>query len=84
MNKILIEVYCPSISKSFDFWLPKKIVIQKAILLILEEIKSYEKNNILFSNPKDILLFSKDIGYLNKSLTFENAGVKSGDTLIIL
>ncbi|MCC8070062.1 MAG: hypothetical protein LIO71_09990 [Ruminococcus sp.] len=84
MNKILVEIFCPSVSKNYDFWIPKKMNVQKAILIIMEEIKSHEENDNLFTNPNDIMLLSKTDGCLNKSLTFENQGVKSGDTLVII
>lgn len=84
MNKILVEIFCPSISKSFDFWLPKKMNVKRAISLIVEEIKSYENNATLFSNAEEVLLFSNEAGYLDKSNTFENLGINSGDTLIIV
>jgi hypothetical protein len=58
--------------------------IQKAIMIMIEEVRSYEGNEILFSNINEVILFSKALGYLDKSQTFEGQGIKSGDTLVLL
>jgi len=85
MNQLLISVFCPAMSKSYDFWIPAKMKVDMVIDLICENIGSFESNTEVFANRNNLVLCS----YLEKKVldtakTLEQSGIKSGDKLAIL
>lgn len=85
MNQLLINVFCPPVSKSYDFWIPAKMKVQTAIDLLCDDICFFEENSNLFINRSELLLCS----YLEKKplspeLTMAQAGIKSGDILALI
>ena len=85
MNRLLINVFCPPASKSYDFWIPAKITVEAAIGLLCADICVYENNPGLFSESRGLILRSY---LLRKTLppgsTLEQAGIRSGDRLALL
>lgn len=85
MKQLLINVFCPPVSKSYDFWIPPKMQVGTAIELLCDDICQFEGNDSLFANREELLLCS----YLEKKalppeLTLAQAGVKSGDRLALV
>ncbi len=85
MSEMLVTVYCPSVSKSYDFWIPAGITVSAALNLLCDDICAYEENPAIFSDRGSLLLCS----YLNKQTlplesTMEQAGVRSGDRLALV
>ena len=85
MKELLINIYCPSASKSYDFWIPKNITAKQAIELICEDITGVENNNDIFSDPESLLLCSYQKGKtLPMEFTLEQFGIRSGDRLALV
>ena len=84
MKEIMINFYCPSTSKSYDFWVPKGMVVKKAIAEICDDICALESKDV-FPNRDSLVLSSYLVEKtLPMELTLEQAGVKSGDRLAIV
>ena len=85
MNDYLINIYCPSTSKSYDFWIPKTMKVHDCIEQVCDAICEFENNQYIFKNRKALLLCSYlEKSALNASLTLDLAGVRSGDRLAIV
>lgn len=84
MNKILVEILCPLTGRRYDFWLSKKLTVENAIEKLSFEIKNYENNASLFADNRDLVLFHESKFILDRKTTLYLAGVKSGDTLVLV
>lgn len=85
MDKILLEVFCVSTAKRYDFWVSKKMEIKKVKEKLIEQVESFEDNQNIFQNPEEIFMFRKeDNSLLEESLTIEQASVKSGDQIVLI
>lgn len=85
VNQILVEVFCPATSKTYDFWIPKKMLVGSAVEKLSEEICAFESNERLFGPRDEVLLCSRGTRMtLPRNDSLEACGVKSGDKLAIL
>lgn len=85
MDKILLEVDCPATSKKYDFWVSKQLIVGKAVEKILQEIRGYEKNDLLFGTGEDTLLYlCRTRQTPSYQITMEQAGIRSGDRLVVI
>jgi|GEM_PF-777871 len=85
MDKVLIEIQCPAASRSYDFWAPKTMKVARLLERAIREIEQYEDNAELFDTDRVNALFH--IGrqtLLNPKLTVTEAGIASGDALILI
>ncbi|MEF9916844.1 MAG: hypothetical protein RR746_05720 [Lachnospiraceae bacterium] len=85
MDKVLVEVHCAAVSKSYDFWIPKKMRISKVIEKMVSDISQHELNNELFNYERQIFMyFYEQRIFLNPDQTVEEAGIVSGTRLMII
>lgn len=85
MDKILVEVDCPSTSKTYDFWISKKMNLATAKEKMIEEIRMFEKNDLIFEDEKETFLYrEKKESLAQESFTFEELGIQSGETLFLV
>ena len=85
MDKILLEVFCIPTSRTYDYWVSKKMILSKVKEKMLEQIILYEKNSELFSNRDEIFLMdASEENILEESWTIEQIGLKSGDRIVIV
>jgi uncharacterized ubiquitin-like protein YukD len=85
MNKVLVELYCAATIKKYDLWLPKNMLIREVIKQIIEEIQIYEKNDTLFSDIENLVLYLYERHVvLNKEYTVEQSGIVSGQRIMIV
>lgn len=83
MDKILVEIKCPSTSQSYDFRISKKLTAGEALKKIVNEIQLYERNDKLFTG--NAILFSPRLNrILNPSMTMVENAVCGGDVIVIL
>lgn len=83
MDKILVEIKCPSTSQSYDFRISKKLTAAEALRKIVDEIRLYEHNDKLFKDKA--VLFSPRLNCaLNPEMTMVENSVCGGDVLVIL
>lgn len=85
MDKFLIEVIFPGMGRSYDFWVPKQMTVQTAIEKIIMEIVQFEESTAPSQNMQEKILCSKRTGeILCEQNTMLEAGVRSGDALVLL
>ncbi|MCL1987598.1 MAG: hypothetical protein FWG64_06475 [Firmicutes bacterium] len=85
MKELLLNIYCPSASKSYDFWIPANMLVKQAIELICEDIVAIENDRKIFHDSETLILCS----YQNKKIlalnsNFKQSNVKSGDILTLV
>lgn len=85
MDKLLLEITCPATSKRYDFWVSKKMNIGKVKSKILSEIREFEKNDNIFCDESQIMMFRENGEILNcENITMAQSGVKSGECLMLI
>lgn len=85
MDKILLEVFCVPTSRTYDFWVSKKMPIFKVKEKILEQISIYEKNTELFTNTEQVFFMDNgSSSILEENWMVEQAGLHSGDRIVII
>lgn len=83
MNKVLTEIYLPSINESYDVFLPKQIRIHEAISML--STMMYNLSNGFFKPSDDIILCDKITGEIfdiNKSI--KDLNLKNGSKLMLI
>ena len=85
MDKILVEVICPATSRHYDFWISKRMQISQVIEKLIAEIQSFEKTEILFYSKEKVCLYSKKRQKaFSKNISVIQAGINSGDILMLI
>lgn len=85
MDKVLVEIISPATSRHYDFWISKKMRVGQTVQKIADEIRRFEGNGLLFSDTGDLGLYdAKTERALAGDDTMEQAGIRSGDVLLIL
>lgn len=85
MDKILLEIACPATSKRYDFWVSKKMRISSVKEKMMSEIREFEKNELIFRNESLVMLFRENGDTIkNENVTIEQAGICSGDCLMLI
>lgn len=84
MDKILLEITCPSTSQTYEFWVSQKMVIGKAKKKMIEEIRSFESNQLFNMNEENVFLLKEDASVVSDAFTFEQEKVTSGQRLVLI
>lgn len=84
IDKILIEVLCPSVSRRWDFRIPTRMKLSDVKEQMIADIQLYEGSDIIFSNPESVFLMNSDGEVLNGEFTAEESGIDSGDVIMII
>lgn len=85
MVRILnVEVMCPSTSRSYDYKIPPSMKVSDIKKRIINDIRLYEGLSDLFSDEENVGIYCEDKCRLGDDITLSNAGVKSGDRLMII
>ena len=71
MDKILIDVRCPATSKSYDFWVSKKLKIHDGKMKIIEAISGVEKCEAILDIKNLFLYAESENGLIDEYQTFE-------------
>lgn len=83
-NMILVDIYVPSVDKTYDFQLNEQISIATVVEEISEMIGQKEHSKIS-GDIKDLVLCTYETGaILNKTLTLEETGVITGQKLLLV
>lgn len=83
MDVLLVEVICPSTSRSYDYRIPAKMKSSKVKTRIIADIRQFEGMPNIFKNEADVQLFCENC-CIEADKTLSEAGVKSGNTLMII
>ena len=85
MTKILVEINCPSTARNYEFWISKQMIVKDVIKICKEEICMTEGNKKIFNDNENTVLFSQRLRIpLNENYTATEAGIISGDKLMIV
>ncbi|MCI8441757.1 MAG: hypothetical protein HFG27_04405 [Provencibacterium sp.] len=85
MDKLLLEVICPVTNRHYDIFIPKKMRVGQAIQKIADEISAFESAQDLFASREELMLCSyEQKGILNPAIQMIEAGIQSGDRLMLL
>lgn len=85
LDNFLVEIIFPGMDRSYDFWIPKRMTVQTAIEQIVMEIVRFEESTVPSQKIQEKILCSKRTGeILCIRNTMLEAGVRSGDTLVLL
>lgn len=85
MVRILnVEVMCPSTSRSYDYKIPPSMKAGDVKKRIISDIRLYEGLPDLFSEEENIGIYCENNCRLGDDISLGNAGVKSGDRLMII
>lgn len=86
MDRLLLEVYCPTNDKTYEFWISKNMNIGEASAHIASEIAEFEQNAELFDRiGEGVRLYWIDTGkVLPFGETLLQFGIHSGQKLMIL
>lgn len=83
MNKILIEVYVPSIEQTFNLFIPINKSCQKIIDLIEKAIKEIAING--YPDKDNTVMIDKEMGTIyNQNVIIKDSGLKNGSKVILL
>lgn len=81
---VLVDIYVPSVDRTYDFQLNEKSNIQIIIEEITEMVERKEHSKIM-GEPKELMLCRyKGEQVLDKNSTLEDLGVLSGEKLILV
>ncbi len=79
--KILLEIYVPSISESFDVLLPAFLTMRELTPLIAQAVEELS-NRRYVSSSREILCFAEREQILDSNRTLEEYGIRNGDHLM--
>lgn len=81
---IVVDVICPSTSRSYDYKLPSKMKAADIKKRIIEDIRTYENIPELFKNEEKVGIFGETAKLIPDDMSLEEAGIKSGSRIMII
>ncbi len=81
--KILVNVYIPAISESYDILVPNFLRIKSVISLIAKTVEGLSEHLYVASGEECLCSVEKSI-LLRSNTTLERYGIKNGDHLIMM
>ncbi len=83
MNKILVELYVPTIEEFYDIWIPTNRRVHNVIRLIVKAINEFTEGEY---NPKKMpLLYDKQNGKpIDINLTIGESTIQNGSEVILI
>ena len=83
MNKILVEIYVPSLMKTFEVYIPRHSKVFEVMQLL--ESAVVELSDKTFKPGPNVLLCDRNSGMIyNINLTVEQIGLKNGSQLLLV
>ena len=83
MNKILVEVFVPSIRETFEIYIPVDSRISEVLTLIEQAVQ--ELTGGAFLPDRQVVLCERNSGMVyNINMTVEQVGLKNGSQLLIM
>lgn len=83
MNKILINIYVPSIQQDFDTFVPSDMLIKELIQLLSQGIDEICNGRYGFSG-REFLIRTSPESLLNPNKTLNDYNIKDGTKMIML
>ncbi len=82
MDKILICLQVPAISRSFDVFVPLDMKINELTEVIVKGVVEMSDNSYISSNEENLNL--KNNILLNPLLTLQSYGIKDGEEIFLI
>lgn len=83
MNKILIEIYVPAISESFEIFVPGDVPVNDLKGIIASGVVEITNGKYIASGCEQLCL-KNPAGVLNPSLTLQDYGIKDGTEFYLI
>ena len=84
MAKIYVEVTTPGNGKTYEFQLDSLMTVGQVKMKMINEIVELENGNITLQPEKTMLYNLNSRIHLNEISNVKTAGIKSGQTLLLL
>ena len=81
--KLLIDVYFPAITRSYDILIPDSLRIKTVVSLIASTVEELSNHLYVASGNENLCSVEKNI-LLRPNATLEQYGIKNGDHLVML
>lgn len=81
--KLLVNVYVPAISESYDVLIPESLRIKLVISLLSEAVERLSNHLYIASGSECLCSLEKNI-MLRQGATLEKYGIGNGDHLIMM
>lgn len=82
MDKILICLHVPAISRSFDVFVPLDMNINELIEVLVKGVIEMSDNSYISSNEENLNL--KNNILLNPALTLQSYSIKDGEEIFLI
>ncbi|MHC1734652.1 MAG: hypothetical protein AB9921_03180 [Erysipelotrichaceae bacterium] len=82
--KIFVEILTPGNGKTYEFEISDTLNVKKAKERIIKNISTFENNAIIFKEDASVLCHLDKNATLDESVTMKEAGIKSGDNLLLV
>lgn len=79
-----VEVICPSTSRNYDYKIPPSMKVGDIKKRIISDIRLYESLPDLFADEETIGIYCENKCRLGDDIALGEAGVKSGDRIMII
>ena len=83
MEKILIEVYVPSILETFDIFVPQQCMVYELLILISQAIENITSDRYV-NTPESMLCYRSNGEILDINATADEAGIRNGIQLMLI
>lgn len=81
---ILIDIYIPSLDKTYDFQVDETVPVEKLIMEIAEMIGNETKSGRRFSAEEFMLCSMEHREIFRNSSTLQAYGIRNGSTLMLV
>ncbi len=84
MSKIYLEVMAPVNGKTYEFAVDSCLIVEQIIRRVTGEIIKCEDGNIAFDQDETLIFVDGSPQPLARRLSLAQAGVSSGDVLVVI
>lgn len=81
---ILVDIYIPSLDKSYDFQVDETVPVESLVMEIAEMIGNETKSGRGIPAEKFLLCSMESRQILQKSVSLQSCGIKNGSRLMLV
>lgn len=81
---ILVDIYIPSLDKTYDFQVDENVPVDNLIIEIAEMIGNETKSEKRQTDPSFLLCSMEQEKILEKSVPLKSCGIKNGSKLMLV
>ena len=83
MEKVLVEVYVPILSRSFDLFVPRTLPIHQVTALLKQAVSDLSDRGVLF-DEQTVLCYRKDGVIIDVNKSVGELGIYHGTKLMLM